>query len=311
MPRLPCLNLLAVAATLAACGGGGDAAAPDTAPVATQRDYVGIAYASGSAAQRLDLHLPEGAGPFPVVVWVHGGGWQSGTRTLAPTAPARRLVERGYAVATIGYRLSGEATYPAAVHDTKAAVRWLRANGARYRLRTERIGAWGSSAGGHLVALLGTSGGVAAIEGTLGNAEQSSRVQAVVDWYGPADLLAMDLHSLAAGCPIFQGTGHDAATSPEGRFIGGRPSDNVPIARQASPLTHVSGDDPPFLIQHGRRDCTVPPGQSVVLFEGLRGRIGPSRVTYTLFTEDGHGGPAFVAAANLDTIAAFFDRWIR
>ena len=150
-------------------------------PALAQRDLV---YArAGAKDLLLDLYLPEGAPrPLPLVVWIHGGGWRNGAKEQTP---ARRLVERGYAVASINYRLSGEAIFPAQIHDCKAAVRWLRANAAKYGLDAGRVAAWGSSAGGHLVALLGTSGGIMELEGGLGNADQSSRVQAVVDFFGP------------------------------------------------------------------------------------------------------------------------------
>ena len=149
-----------------------------------------LAYAALSEAQKLDLYLPTtGDGPFPVVIMVHGGGFMFGDKSDgAGLTGVDQLLEAGYAVASINYRLSGEATWPAQIQDAKAAVRYLRSAADEYNLDPEHFGAWGASAGGNLVALLGTTCGVAELEGAdLGNADQSSCVQAVVDWFGPID----------------------------------------------------------------------------------------------------------------------------
>jgi acetyl esterase/lipase len=276
---------------------------PD-APAPSVRSWTNVAYASQSSAQQLDLYLPPtGAGPFPVVLWVHGGGWQGGSRTLSANAFQRRLHERGIAVAAVGYRLSGEAIWPAQIHDLKAAVRWLRANATAHALDTSRIGAWGSSAGGHLVAMLGTTGQEPTLEGTLGNAAFSSRVHAVVDWYGPTDLLAMDAHAQSVGCPT---TGHNLPNSAESRLLGGLLQDRIPQAREASPVNWVSADDAVFLLQHGSADCTVPWPQSAALHDALRAKLGSARVTYERLEGAGHGGPQFTGASNVDKVLTFF-----
>ena len=139
--------------------------------------------------QKLDLYLPQGDGPFPLIVNVHGGGFMMGDKSDPPSQPAiAQFLANGYAVASIGYRLSAEAKAPAQIQDVKAAVRWLRANAAKYNLNPDKFAGFGGSAGGSLVALLGTSCGVAELEGAdLGNSDQSSCVQAVVDWFGPTD----------------------------------------------------------------------------------------------------------------------------
>ena len=143
----------------------------------------------GHEQQRLDLYLPEKAeGLLPLIVWVHGGGWEAGHKE---DRPAQWLVGKGYAVARIDYRLSQHGMFPAQIQDCKAAIRWLRANAAKYHLDPERVGVAGDSAGGHLVALLGTTGDVKEFEGNLGNPEQSSRIQAVVDFYGPTDFVQL------------------------------------------------------------------------------------------------------------------------
>ena len=314
-------SCLVLSAVIMACDSGG-AVAPSggdstptipAGPAAIERTRLDLRYASQSNAQRLDLFLPAaGNGPFPLVVWIHGGGFSGGTKALATGAAARRLVDRGFAIASLEYRLSGEALFPAAVLDLKAAIRHLRANAGNYRIAPERIGAWGSSAGGHLAAFLGVTGGIVDFEdAALGNATQSSRVQAVVDWYGPSDLAMMDVDAAAQGCSLFGGIGHDHANSPEGRWLGGKPSSIPQVTSRASPVTWVSDDDPPFLIQHGGRDCTVPAGQGRRMRDALLPVLGASRVSWTEFPTDGHGGPSFSTTANLDVVASFFERWIR
>lgn len=306
--------LIAILVLLAACSEETVSPEGPEPPVAPEpgRTFLDLPYANVSAAQRLDLYLPPtGEGPFPLVVWVHGGGWQGGDKALGPFAFQRRLTDRGYALASVNYRLSGEAIFPAQIHDVKAAVRWLRANAARYRLDPNRFGAWGSSAGGHLVALLGTSGGDPSLEGSeLGNAGTSSRVQAVVDWFGPVDFLQMGEHAAANGCPPEAVERPDAPDSPESKLIG-EPIDERPdLVAAASPLSYVSADDPPYLIEHGTLDCLVPPLQSDLLEETLEPLLGDARVTL-IFLPEGHGGPVFQTPANLELVFGFFDDVLR
>lgn len=232
---------------------------PTDAQIARDLPYVD----SADPRQTLDLYLPsQGNGPFPVIVWVHGGAWLGGSKVSPPSAG---FVVKGYALASINYRLSQQATFPAQIHDVKAAVRWLRAHAQKYNLDPDRFAAWGNSAGGHLVALLGTSGDVKELEGVLGHNDQSSRVQAVVDFFGPTDLLQMDKQ---AG-PMSK-INHDAPDSPESRLIGGPIQENKEKAAQANPITYISKDDPPFLIVHGDSDDVVPLGQSKLLHEALQ-----------------------------------------
>jgi acetyl esterase/lipase len=168
--------------------------------------------ATRNPRQTLDLLLPKtpkSDKPLPVVVNIHGGAFRMGDKSMGLREIADLVASGDYAGVTINYRLSGEAIWPAQIHDCKAAIRWIRANAAKYRLDPDRIGVIGASAGGHLVAMLGTSGGVAVLEGDLGPyKEASSKVQCVVDQFGPSDLLAM-------------GGTHDAPRSPESELIGG------------------------------------------------------------------------------------------
>jgi acetyl esterase/lipase len=245
----------------------------------TVEAHLDVPYAgTDNPRQRLDLLLPKkphGEGPLPVVAFVHGGGWQNGDKRAGLRA-VLPLVESGeYAGVSIGYRLSGEATWPAQIHDCKAAVRYLRANAKRYHLDPDRIGVTGTSAGGHLVAVLGTGGGVADLEGELGpHRGVSSRVACVVDQFGPTDFLAM-------------GGRHDDADSPESRLVGGPIRERRPEVQSASPITYVSEDDPPFLLIHGTDDPAVPFGQSELLHAALR-KAGVESLLVPV-TGGGHG----------------------
>ncbi len=273
-------------------GPGGDQTAIKATPI-----HQDVAYASSSAAQKLDIYLPTGSGPFPVVINIHGGGFMVGDK--ANPALGDELLDAGYAVASINYRLAGEAKYPAQIWDAKAAVRFLRANAAQYNLDPKRFAAFGQSAGGNLAATLGTSCGVAALEGTeLGNADQSSCVQAVVDWFGPTDFLLMDQQFTGTSCPV----NHDAANSPESQVIGAAIQTVPDKTKAANPITYVSAKAPPFLIQHGTVDCNVPPQQGQLLYDALKPLIGADQVTYTLLQGAGHGGSQFTEAANLKVV---------
>jgi acetyl esterase/lipase len=229
-------------------------------------------------SMRLDLYLPaKGQKALPLLIWIHGGAWMSGSKD--DLSPALRFTADGYAVAHVGYRLSQEAKFPAQIHDCKAAVRWLRANAQTYNLDPNKFVAWGGSAGGHLVALLGTTGGEAELEGHVNDLKESSRVQAVVDWFGPTDFLQIgnaesDLQ-------------HNAPDSPESKLIGGPVLENKDKAAKASPISYVSKDAPPFLIMHGDRDRTVPFNQSELLYAALK-KAGVD-VTLVPMKGAGHG----------------------
>jgi acetyl esterase/lipase len=261
------------------------AAALDGVRVIRDLDYV----QGGHERNHLDLYLPEKAErPLPVILWVHGGGWQRGDKT---NGPAFRFAQKGYAVASMNYRFSQHATFPAQIYDCKAAVRWLRANAKKYGLDADHIGAWGASSGGHLVALLGTTAGVKELEGPGGNTDKSSRVQAVVDWYGPTDFLT-------AGAK-------DTRTN----LIGGDPQTNPGKARRASPMTYVSKDAAPILIMHGDEDKTVPIAQSETFAAALK-KAGAD-ATFVVIKGGKHGGALFTNAESMKLIEDFFAKHLR
>ncbi len=277
------LGMLAVAVTLAWINPA--AAQPQGVQVLRNLAYV----ANGHERNRLDIYLPEKpTGRLPLVVWIHGGGWEAGSKEDCPAVP---LVAKGYAVASINYRFSQHALFPAQIEDCKAAIRWLRANAAQYHIDPDHIGVWGESAGGHLVAMLGTAGGVKEFEGKGGNLDQSSRVQCVVDWCGPTEF--MTIGKLA-----------DKPGTPVAKLIGGPVQDNQEKARRASPVTYVSKDSAPFLILHGDRDDIVPLQQSEVLAQALK-KAGVE-VHLEIIKGNGHGGPGFVDAERRKLTEDFF-----
>ena len=248
----------------------------------------------GGQPLRLDLYLPTAPGASrPLLIWVHGGGWSGGNRYPAPGF-AVGMRDVGFAVASVSYRLSGQAglwgtesvIFPAQIHDVKAAIRWLRAHATDYGIDGSRVGVWGSSAGGHLAALAGTSGNDPQLEGVVGvNLDQSSAVQAAVDYFGPTDIIQLTLDITTPPGNIID---HDAPNSPESRLIGfNQPGQGIGVLRanlanlappfpefvaraiQVNPETWADVDDPPMMIAHGSDDMSVPIGQSERLRDTL------------------------------------------
>jgi acetyl esterase/lipase len=271
--------------------------------------HANLAYASASKTQKLDIYLPEGEGPFPLVILVHGGGFGMGDKShMVSKAGTDVLLDNGYAVANVNYRLSGEARAPAQIHDLKTAVRWLRANATKYHLDPNRFGAWGASAGGTIAALLGTSYEVSDLEGAeLGCSQESSCVQAVVDWFGPVDFLTMD--DQFSGWPDRQT--HNAPDSPESLLIGAPIQSRPDLVKIFSPITYISSNAAPFLIQHGLEDNLVPVQQSQLLYQALLPVLGADKVTLTLLPGASHGGGAqFWSLENVETVLNFLDRFL-
>jgi len=244
-----------------------------------------LAYAgTDNPRQKLDLFFPKKRSienPLPLVAFIHGGGWRNGDKRSGLHRVAAFVESGEFVGASIGYRLSSEAIWPAQIHDCKAAIRWLRAHADEFGFDPDRITVMGSSAGGHLVAMLGTSGGVKKLEGDLGKHQGvSSRVNCVIDEFGPTNFLTMN---------DFPGKmDHLAKDSPESKLLGRQITEVPELVREASPITHVTKDDPPILILHGTKDPLVPYQQSVAFAETLR----KAGVTVTLQKiENGeHGG---------------------
>ncbi len=208
----------------------------------------------------MDLVLPRGSGPWPAIVWLHGGGWFTGDRMLAPDL-GRYFAASGFAMASVEYRLSGTAPFPAQLFDVRSAVRFLRRHAVTFGIHSGAIGLWGSSAGGHLAALTAVTGHFSALDGESDDAGDAG-VQAVSEGYGPVDLAAV----VAAAAPDSPLAGEQA---PEARLLGGPPAEQAELAARASPLTYVSAAAPPFQILHGTADVLVPDSQSAALHTAL------------------------------------------
>ena len=240
----------------------------DAEGVGHWRDVV-FARFRGFRPLTLYLSVPRRASPPPLVVFIHGGAWLFGHPEVTNPVyrridPIGKLLRAGFAVARISYRFSGEGRFPTQLHDCKAAVRFLRNRAALFGVDPERFAAMGDSAGGHLAALVGLTGDRADLEGDVGEAGGSSGVQAVIDWFGPAELLTMREQALPDGMQ-----GMNDAESPESQLVGGPIQQRREAATAASPIAYVSKSAPPFHIQHGARDRLVPLGQSQALHQAL------------------------------------------
>lgn len=254
-----------------------DTLSPD---IVVHRD---LAYVSGGhPRQALDLYLPRAVGPLPLIIWIHGGAFRMGSKegSQHDHLPLEYLAQ-GYALASINYRLSQHALFPAQIEDCKAAVRWLRAHAAGFKLDPERFAAWGPSAGGHLAAMLGTTGHFTQFDAGAYR-DVSSRVQCVVDFFGPTDFLQMDAQRMP------DGQIHNAPDSPESELIGGPIQEHAEKVARANPISYVTAYAPPFLIVHGDRDPLVPYEQSTLLVAALQAAGVP--VTFYTVTGGGHGG---------------------
>jgi acetyl esterase/lipase len=276
-------------------------------------------YSSKSDSQKLDLYLPDqGDRPAAVIVWLHPGGFFAGDKDGSGTIDPLSYVnlpcffgpslERGYAVASVNYRLSDEALFPALIYDVKASIRWIRANAAKYGLNLEKIGAWGFSAGGYLAAMLAVSGGVGGLEDpSLGNPGESSRICAAVDWYGPTDFLQMDPQHVELGQPELA---NDPA-SPESRLIGGALPLHPEKCRASSPITYVGPESVPIYIQHGKQDDIVPYLQSVALYERLEQTIGTEKAILEIVENAGHADPLSFRSENVNKMLDFLDGYLK
>ena len=315
-------------AGLSACGGSSDDSSTSNTNTSNDNSsgtvaaatYTDVSYATASSTEKLDLYVPAGNGPFPLVINIHGGAFKMGTKAMLDSSVKDTLLAAGYAVASINYRLSSEAIFPAALLDAKAAVRYLRANAATYRLDGTRFAAFGQSSGGNIASMLGASGDIARFDdATLGYPGVSSRVQAVIDWFGPTDFLQMDTEAAAQGCSASDQT-HNLADSPESLYLGAAIQSVPSLAAESNPINYLSSDDPAWLVQKGSIDCTVPVAQSQLLVDALNAK--GLKVTYTLIEGAGHGDMAlpgqttaasasFTSAANLQIFMNFLNTHLK
>jgi len=271
-----------------------------TPPVRAQNHFnktVDIQYAQVDDHELLlDLYIPINHDHPTLIVWVHGGAWRSGSKDHCPLT---RLIKHGYAVASIDYRLSPVAPFPAQIHDIKAAVRFLRAKQTQYNYNAERIAIAGSSAGGHLVALMGVVNGHEELEGNVGDhLNQSSDVQAVINLFGPTNFMTIlhqsTPHGLSVRVPALE------------LLLGARPEDTPDLAKLASPVFHVDPSDPPMLILHGDQDPQVPINQSHELHALYKQHNLP--VVFEVVHGGAHGGKLFFDDQRLGLMIDFLNR---
>lgn len=262
----------------------------------TQAD---IEYAKvGETSLKLDLHRPQGENP-PLIVYVHGGGWRAGSKKDVPIAD---LYDKGFAIASVEYRLSTQAVFPAQVHDIKAAIRFLRANAGLFHLNATKIAIIGSSAGGHLAALVGVTNGSQELEGKVGeHLDQSSNVQAIVSYYGASNLATILSQSTPQGL--------DFRIPALKLLLGDTPDKKPALAKLASPVDHLDKNDPPLLLIHGDADPQMPPQQSQELAKAYQALGLP--VTLLLLPGSLHGGSEFYNDERTSLVAKFLDKVLR
>ena len=280
----------AIVLALVGAGASGQAHGP--------RIYKDLVYAAvDGKSLSLDLYLPANARTPGLVVWVHGGAWRSGTKANPPMA----FVDNGFALASLDFRQSGEARFPANVHDIKAGIRFLRAKSREYGYRVDRIAVAGSSSGGHLAALVGVTNGHEDLEGTVGTAlKESSDVAAIIDYYGASNLMTILAQSTPHGLTVRQ---------PALDLLLGAQPDNVrATAELASPVTHVDRTDPPLLIFHGDQDPQMPINQSHEL-QGAYEKAGLD-VYFDVVHGAAHGGDQFFSPERVARAIAFLRRTI-
>ena len=253
--------------------------------------YTDIRYAAESPQQALDVFLPEADGVWPVVVFVHGGGWFAGSRRNQHISFVFKILSQGYAVATVDYRLAPDYTFPAAIQDVKAAIRYLRAHAAELQIDTSRLVIWGNSAGAHLSALAAAPHVIPELEDlSMGNGQESSRVDGLIAWYGVYDFAALQRQAGRVG-------------EVEGRMLGAWRGK----AELASPIHYVSEDFPPVLLQHGTADEVVSYKQSEIFFEEIQRTCGPDRAVLEHFEGAGHGDARIKDDANILRCVRFLD----
>ena len=272
--------------------------------------FLDLRYDSISETTKLDLYLPESeSGRFPLIIHIHGGAFMLGDKRDIQLQPWLEAIDRGYALASINYRMSREALFPAAVEDCKNAVRFLRANADLYRIDPDRIAIVGGSAGGNLAAMVAVTAGHSGFKESSPINDASCAVQACVDWFGPTDFLKMDEQLASSGLGPCD---HDQPDSPESRYLGGHIVKLDPnYVQSANPMTYVHPEIPPFLIQHGDRDHVVPCQQSLIFVEKIVSVAGKDRVKFEILSGADHADPMFITPENMSKNFQFLDQILK
>jgi acetyl esterase/lipase len=274
-----------------------------------QRKFLDIPYATQSPNQKLDILLPpEGEGPFPTLIFIHGGAFIFGSKRDTQFLQAIDGINRGYAVVTVEYRLGFEAKYPAPLFDVKAALRFLRANASQYKLDPDRFASCGDSGGGYYTVMAAATQDNRAFDGPpMGNEGVSSAVKAVVSWFGVFDMVVQEKELAKIGGPD--------PSLPDYRriWLGAGVSEIEGLLYFNNPLNFISKDFPPVLIQHGSEDVTVPYKQAFLLEEKVRQVCGAGRATLEILEGYAHGGLdlRWNLPENIDKSFAFLDKQLK
>jgi acetyl esterase/lipase len=274
------------------------AAIQGTARVGASQVIRNVRFAQiGERTLEADLYLPDRKSRPPLIVWIHGGAWRGGSKNGIPLG---KLVDDGYAIFSVDYRLSTEVKFPAQIHDIKAAIRFLRAHGEEWHLTPEQIVVAGDSAGGHLAALVGVSNGMAELEGKVGEClTQSSAVQGIISFYGAANLTTIlkqsTPHGLSVRIPALD------------LLLGGQPETVPELARLASPVYQVDQHDPPLLLLHGDQDEQMPVNQSLELYGAYK--KAKASVQLEIVHGAGHGGAMFYDDERLHIVRKFLTQY--
>lgn len=271
--------------------------------------HADLSYANASAAQKLDLYLPSAqAAPFPLLVMIHGGGFAVGSRTMVSAAIVKAFLAKGFAVASVDYRLSGEAPFPAAVQDVFSALGFIKEHAADWHIDPDKIVVYGESAGANLASMLGTAYGHGLFTQGLSARTTSVRPAGVIAHFPPVDFLQLDTLMSDQGCPAST-INHNSATSFESRYLQAAIQSVPTLAAQANPATHAKQGVAPFFVQNGSTDCFVGSAQAFILVKAIQAAGG--QVVYEQIEGADHGGAPFETETNLTKLISFAAEVIR
>ncbi|MPW26084.1 alpha/beta hydrolase fold domain-containing protein [Alkalibaculum sp. M08DMB] len=263
--------------------------------------------------QKLDIYLPEdGDGPFPVIIYLHGGAFKLGDKSDSQVLPFLEGIELGYAVISVNYRLSTEAKFPEPLFDIKASIRWIRAHALEYNLNPDNIALTGASAGAYYAVMTAATQDNPEFEGAyIGNSEFSSKVKVVIDWYGPTNFLCIRDHFEESGLSIVIPSPKDGVPTPEELLLGASLKDIKGLAMFTNPITYINESFPPIMIQHGKIDPIVPYQQSIILAEAIEKNGGKNQCILDIADGYSHVDTRFENKRNMKKVFDFLDTYLK